>query len=85
MADIIAAKYEQLDSGNKFGLVGTPAFNVRSKKMASLFDHMSPMSKTEPANAHTASQAAVLQALKSTFSDLKYAGRQSYCVGDTVL
>ena len=43
------------------------------------------MYKTEPANAHTASQAAVLQALKSTFSDLKYAGRQSYCVGDTVL
>ena len=35
------------------------------------------MSKTKPANACTYTQAAILQALKNTFSDLNlYAGRQ---------
>ena len=36
LADKIAAKYEQLDSG-EFGAVGTPAFNAKSAKLASLF------------------------------------------------
>ena len=39
LADRIAAKYEQLDSG-KFGAVGTPAFNAKSAKLASLFADM---------------------------------------------
>ena len=35
------------------------------------------MSKTEPANASTTSQAAVLQVLKNTFQ-VKITGRQSW-------
>ena len=39
LADKIAAKYEQLDSG-EFGAVGTTAFNVKSAELAVLFAHM---------------------------------------------
>ena len=42
LADKIAAKYEQLDSG-KFGAVSTPAFNAKSAKLASLFACMSQL------------------------------------------
>ena len=70
LADKIAAKYEQLDSG-EFGAVGTPAFNAKSAKLASIFAGMS-------ANASTTSQAAVLQALKSTFR-VKITGMQTWC------
>ena len=42
LVDKIAAKYEQLDSG-KFGVVGTPAFNAKSAKLASLFAYMSQL------------------------------------------
>ena len=38
----IAAKYEQLDSG-EFGAVGTPAFNAKSADLASLFAHMNQL------------------------------------------
>ena len=41
LADKIAAKYEQLDSG-EFGKVSTLAFN-KSAKLASLFAHMSQL------------------------------------------
>ena len=40
LADKIAAKYEQLDSG-EFLSVGAPAFNAKSAKLASLIAHMS--------------------------------------------
>ena len=62
LVDKIAAKYQQLDSG-KFGAVGTTGFNAKSAKLASLC----ALSKTAPANAHTTSQAIILQALKSYF------------------
>ena len=74
LADKIAAKYEQLDSG-EFGAVGTPAFNAKSE-FAVLFAHMSQLCQTEYANASTTSQAVILQALKSTFW-VKITGRQS--------
>ena len=62
-----AAKYQQLDSG-KFGVVDTLVFNTKSTKLASLFACMDPtLSKAAPANACITSQAAILQALKSTF------------------
>ena len=69
LVDKIVAKYQQLDS-SEFGAVGTPGFNTKSTKLASVFACMSQLcQKTEPANGHTTSQAAILQALKSTFSD----------------
>ena len=40
--DRIAAKYEQLDSG-EFGAAGTLAFNAKSAKFASLFACMSQL------------------------------------------
>ena len=40
LADKIAAKYEQLESG-EFGAAGTPAFNAKSGELASLFAHIS--------------------------------------------
>ena len=67
LADKIAAKYEQLDSGD-FLSVGAPAFNAKSAELASLVAHMSQLCEpTEPANANTTLQAAIFQALKSTF------------------
>ena len=66
LADRITAKYEQLDSG-EFGAVGTPAFNAKSAELAILFACMSQLCNTEPANASRTSQAAILQALQSTF------------------
>ena len=42
LADKIAAKYEQLDSG-EFLSVGTPAFKAKSAKLASLIAHMSQL------------------------------------------
>ena len=36
LADKIAAKYEQLDSG-EFGAVGSPAFNAKSTELSFLF------------------------------------------------
>ena len=67
--DQIVAISEQLDSGN--WTVGTPAINAKSTILVSLFAHMSQLCqrKTEPANAQTTSQAAILQALMNTFSD----------------
>ena len=40
LADKIAAKYEQLHSG-EFRAVGTPAFNAKSEELAVLFAYMS--------------------------------------------
>ena len=65
LVDKIAIMYEQLDSG-KIGAVGTPTFNAKSVKLISVC-YEPTMSKTEPANASTTSQAAILQALRSTF------------------
>ena len=42
LADKIATKYEQLDSGD-FGAVGMTAFNVRSTELAVLFANMSQL------------------------------------------
>ena len=84
LADKREAKYEQLDS-SEFRAVGTPAFNAKSAKLASLCLYELTMSKTEPANACTTSQAAFPQELKSTFLDLNCTGRQSYCVEDVAL
>ena len=42
LANKIAAKYEQLDSG-EFGAVGTTEFNAKSTELASLFAHMSQL------------------------------------------
>ena len=42
LADKIAAKYEQLDS-SKSGAVDTPAFKVKSAKLASIFAHMNQL------------------------------------------
>ena len=42
LVDRIAAKYEQLDSG-EFEAVGTLAFNAKSAKLASLFACMSQL------------------------------------------
>ena len=42
LVDKIAAKFEPLDSG-EFGVVGTPAFNVKSHELAVLFVHMSQL------------------------------------------
>ena len=42
LADRIAAKYEQLDSG-EFGAVGTPAFNAKSTELAVLLACMSQL------------------------------------------
>ena len=42
LVDNIAAKYEQLDSG-EFGTVCKPAFNAKSAKLASLFARMSQL------------------------------------------
>ena len=42
LADKIVAKYEQLYS-REFGAVGTPAFNTKSAKVASLFAHISQL------------------------------------------
>ena len=62
LVDKIAAKCQQLDSG-EFGTVGTPGFNAKSAKFASLC----ALSKTAPANACTTLQTIILQALKSYF------------------
>ena len=66
LVDKILAKFEQLDSG-KFGTVGTPAFNAKCSELAVLFSHEPTLSKTVPASSSTSLQAAILQALKSTF------------------
>ena len=42
LADKIAAKYGQLDSG-EFGTVGTLAFNAKSVELTSLFAYMSQL------------------------------------------
>lgn len=42
LVDKIAAKFEQLDSG-EFGVVGTLAFNVKSHELAVLFAYMSQL------------------------------------------
>ena len=42
LVDKIAAKHQQLDF-SKFGAVGTPAFNAKSAKLASLFARMSQL------------------------------------------
>ena len=66
LADKIAAKYKQLDS-HESEAVGILGFNAKSAKLASLCSYEPTMSKTEPANAGTTSQAAILQSLKSIF------------------
>ena len=42
LANKIAAKYEQVDSG-EFGAVGTPVFNAKSAELACLFACMSQL------------------------------------------
>ena len=42
LADNIAAKYEQLDSG-EFGAVSSPAFNAKSTELSVLFACMSQL------------------------------------------
>ena len=42
LTDNIAAKYEQLDSG-EFEAVSTLAFNAKSAELASIFAHMSQL------------------------------------------
>ena len=78
--DKIVAKYEQLESG-KFGAVGTPAFNVKSVKLVSLFAHMSQLCQTlnlpMPAQLH--------RLLFFNYLDLNCTGRQSYSVEDKAL
>ena len=59
LLDKIAAKYQQLDSG-EFGAVDTPAFIAKSGKSLCLYEPT--LSQTEPAKAHTTSQAGILQA-----------------------
>ena len=67
LVDKNAAKCEQLDSG-ELGAVGTQHLML-SLSNWQVFAHMSQLwAKTEPANTSTTSQAAILQALKSTFS-----------------
>ena len=67
LVDIVIAKYEQLDSA-EFRVVGTLAFNAKSAELDVLFTCMNQLcQKTEPANASTTSQTAILQALKNTF------------------
>ena len=80
LADKIIAKYEQLVSG-KFGAVGTTGFNAISAKFGmSICLYKPTMPKTEHANAHTTSEAAILQELKNTFSDLNLYSRQGVLV-----
>ena len=74
LEDKIAAKYEQLDF-SEFGAVGTPGFNAKISWIGCPICLYEPtMSKTQPANAITTSQAAIFQALKSTFQ-VKITGR----------
>ena len=80
MADKIAAKYEQLDSG-EFRAVGTPGFNAKSAQLVCFFGHMSQLyQRLNLPMPHTTSQAAVLLALKNIFLDLNLYSRQAVLV-----
>ena len=73
LVDKIAAKYEQLDSG-EFRVVGTPGFNAKSGKLAYLFAGMSQLSHR--LNLPIAAQLHILQTLKNSFRS-KFVCRQA--------